>query len=150
MTFVNRPPLNTDHLARTLSTLSQALVALAGVNEQDDGVMFDLFRNAAIKSFELSLETAGKLLRRSLKSFAASPREVEALTFNEVLRHAGKRGLLGADEVTRWLAYRSNRNTTAHDYGVGFVQQTLALLPAYVQDAQALCRRLAAQVQAED
>lgn len=25
MTFVNRPLLNTDHLARTLSTLSQAL-----------------------------------------------------------------------------------------------------------------------------
>ena len=44
--------------------------------------------------------------------------------------------------IERWFAYRENRNTTAHDYGEGFARQTLAMLPAYVQDVRALASRL--------
>lgn len=104
--------------------------------------MFDLFRNAAIKSFELSLETAGKLLRKALKSYAGSPRGVDALVYNDVLRHAGKHGLLDEPGVERWLACRANRNTTAHDHGEGFANVTLKLLPAYLQDVGALAAPL--------
>ena len=35
-------------------------------------------------------------------------------------------------------AYRDNRNYTAHDYGVGFADETLKLLPSFLLDAQAL------------
>ncbi len=107
-----------------------------------DGVLYDLYRNAAIKSFELSLETAGKLLRKALKPYAVQPREVDRLVFNDVLRQAGKHGLLEIDEVSRWLKYRANRNTTAHDYGEDFANETMKLLPAYLQDARALADRL--------
>lgn len=100
--------------------------------------MFDVYRNAAIKSFELSLETAGKLLRKALKAYGGSPRSVDALVFNDVLRHAGKHGLLDQASVTRWLAYRANRNSTAHDYGEGFANDTLKLLPDYLTDVRAL------------
>ena len=110
--------------------------------EATDGVLFDLYRNAAIKSFELSLETAGKLLRKALKAFEASPRTVDALVFNDVLRHAGKHGVLSSAEVERWLAYRANRNSTAHDYGAGFANDTLKLLPASVQDVRVLAAAL--------
>jgi nucleotidyltransferase substrate binding protein (TIGR01987 family) len=108
----------------------------------DDAVMFDLFRNAAIKSFELSLETAGKLLREALKSYGGSPRGVDAWVFNDVLRQAGKHGLLDEAGVERWLAYRANRNTTAHDYGEGFANITLKLLPVYLSDVRALAAPL--------
>jgi hypothetical protein len=104
--------------------------------------MFDLYRNAAIKSFELSLETAGKLLRRALKAYGASPRSVDALVFNDVLRHSGKHGLLDEAGVLRWLAYRDNRNSTTHDYGVGFANETLKLMPAYLTDVRALAAKL--------
>ena len=65
--------LQTDHLRRTADTLEQALAAL-GKTAPADAVFWDLYRNAAIKSFELSLETAGKLLRRALKAYTGSPR----------------------------------------------------------------------------
>ncbi|MEK7810429.1 MAG: nucleotidyltransferase substrate binding protein [Pseudomonadota bacterium] len=128
--------LNVEHLLRTVSTLEAALEALQqrGNNE----VMHDLYRNAAIKSFELSLETAGKLLRKAIKAFGGSPREVDKLIFNDVLRHAGKHGMLELAEVERWIQYRTNRNSTAHDYGEGFANETLRLLPGYVVDARAL------------
>jgi response regulator RpfG family c-di-GMP phosphodiesterase len=70
--------LSTEQLLRTADTLEKALseIALlpshARTHEQE--IFFDLYRNGAIKSFELSLETAGKLLRKALKAFNASPR----------------------------------------------------------------------------
>ena len=134
--------LQTQHLRRTVATLARALEALPGA--VDDEIAFDLYRNAAIKSFELALETAGKLLRRALKMFGGSPRAVDALTFNDVLRHAGVHGLLDPEAVERWLRYRANRNTTAHDYGEGFANETLKLLPVFAADALALAGRLQA------
>jgi nucleotidyltransferase substrate binding protein (TIGR01987 family) len=135
--------LNVEHLLRTADTLEQALIAIAKHESRDD-VLFDLYRNAAIKSFELSLETAGKLLRKALKAYGGSPREVDKLVFNDVLRHAGKHSLLDTAAVERWLAYRANRNSTAHDYGAGFANETLTLLPQYLTDV----RQLAPQIQA--
>lgn len=133
--------LHIDHLLRTADTLEQALLAIERHPSRDD-VLFDLYRNAAIKSFELSLETAGKLLRRALKAYTGAPREVDRLVFNDVLRLAGKHGLLDAAAVERWLAYRANRNSTAHDYGVGFANETLALLPHYLRDVRQLAQIL--------
>jgi hypothetical protein len=40
--------------------------------------------------------------------------------------------------VERWLSYRANRNNTAHDYGEGFANDTLKLLPIYLSDVRAL------------
>lgn len=133
--------LNVDHLLRTADTLEQALLALQGCTDTSS-VLYDLYRNAAIKSFELSLETAGKLMRKALKAFGGSPREVDRLVFNDVLRQCGKHGVLELPAVARWLAYRANRNNTAHDYGVQFADQTLTLLPAYVQDVRLLATQL--------
>ena len=130
-------PLNVEHLLRTANTLEQALLAIEAQENRED-VRFDLYRNAAIKSFELSLETAGKLLRKALKAYGGAPREVDKLVFNDVLRHAGKHGLMDVPAVERWLSYRANRNNTAHDYGEGFANDTLKLLPTYLNDVRAL------------
>lgn len=48
-----------------------------------------------------------------------------------------------ADTLEQALAYRANRNNTAHDYSEGFANDTLKLLPAYLQDV----RTLATQIQ---
>ncbi|MBX3639022.1 MAG: nucleotidyltransferase substrate binding protein [Nitrosomonas sp.] len=133
--------LNVEYLLRTAATLEQALIAIENHGQRND-VLFDLYRNAAIKSFELSLETAGKLLRKALKAYGGAPRSVDALVFNDVLRHAGKHGLLDAPAVERWLGYRANRNNTAHDYGEGFANATLKLLPEYLRDVRELAPRI--------
>lgn len=133
--------LNVEHLRRTADTLEEAIARLAAVKSEQD-TLYDLFRNAVVKSFELSLETTGKLLRKALKLYGGIPREVDKLVFKDLFRHAGKHGLLDEAAIERWFAYRTNRNTTAHDYGVGFANETLKLLPAYLQDVRTLADAL--------
>lgn len=133
--------LNVQHLLRTADTLEQALPAIERHARRDD-VLFDLYRNAAIKSFEFSLETAGKLLCKAVKAFVGSPRAVDVLVFNDVLRHAGKHGLLDNESVERWIAYRINRNNTADDHGESFASETLKLLSRYLADVRQLVPRI--------
>lgn len=133
--------LNVEQLLRTAQTLEKALYEIEQHRAHDD-VLFDLYRNAAIKSFELSLEMTGKLLRKVLKAYGGSPRSVDALVFNDVLRHAGKHGLMDTLTVERWLHYRTNRNNTAHDYGEGFANETLQLLSQYLQDVRQLAFKI--------
>lgn len=128
--------LNTDHLSRCIETLHQSLVLLN--QYASDSLEYEIYRNATIKGYELSLETAGKLLRKALKPWFATPREVDELVFKDVFRYGAKHGLLTVDEAKRWFEYRDNRNNTAHDYGVGFAEDTLKLLPQFIKDARRL------------
>jgi nucleotidyltransferase substrate binding protein (TIGR01987 family) len=128
--------INTDHYARCIRTLDTSLIQLN--KAEPESIEYEVFRNAVVKGLELTLETAGKLLCKALKSYTGSPRDVDAMTYKDVLRHAAKHDLISTDEVERWFAYRDNRNNTAHDYGVGFAEETLKLLPAFVADARAL------------
>lgn len=128
--------LNTDYFARCIATLERAQAYL--VEHADDDVMYDIYRAACVKEFEIILEQSGKLLKKSLKPYFASPKQVDALTFKDVFRHAAKHGLISVEAVERWLLYRDNRNDTAHDYGEGFAEETLNLLPQFVDDAKQL------------
>lgn len=128
--------LNTDHFARCIKTLESSLTLLD--RSEPESIDYEIFRNAVVKGFELTLETGGKLLRKALKAFTGSPKEVDQLTYKDVLRHAAKHGLVDTDTVERWFLYRDNRNSTAHDYGVGFAEDTLKLLPRFIADARAL------------
>ena len=128
--------LKTEHLARCIQTLATSLDWLRRADE--GSVEYEVYRNAVVKGFELSLETAGKLIRRALKAYAIGTREIDAMTYKDLLRHAARHGLLTADEVERWFAYRDNRNDTAHDYGVAFAEDTLGLLPDFLADVRRL------------
>jgi nucleotidyltransferase substrate binding protein (TIGR01987 family) len=128
--------LSTAHFAQCIATLEASSSALAKTKLAS--MEFEVYRLAVIKGFELTLELAGKLLRKRLKEFEASPREVDALVFKDIFRLANKHGILESNAVERWFRYRDNRNQTAHDYGQAFTQITLGLLPDFIQDAKAL------------
>lgn len=125
--------LNTDYFARCIATLSQAYDSL---NQQpQDSIAYDIFRAACVKEFEIILEQTGKLLKKCLKPYLASSKQADQLTFKDIFRLAAKHGLIGLEEAERWLVYRDNRNDTAHDYGEGFANETIALLPQFIADA---------------
>jgi nucleotidyltransferase substrate binding protein (TIGR01987 family) len=126
-------PLSTTHLSRTIKTLEVSFQMLQSA--QAGSIEYEVARNATIKGFELCLETAGKLLRKSLKPYFASSRQVDELMFKDLFRHAHKHGFFTADEVDRWFSYRDNRNKTAHDYGEGFAEETVKLIQPFLQDA---------------
>jgi nucleotidyltransferase substrate binding protein (TIGR01987 family) len=128
--------LRTEHLARCLMTLEKSLEQLR--RAPAESIDYEIYRNAVVKGFELTLETSGKLLRKAIKTFAGNPRAIDELTFKDVLRQAAKHRLLDPASVQRWFAYRDNRNSTAHDYGQGFAEETLALLPDFLHDARSL------------
>ncbi|MCY4005643.1 MAG: nucleotidyltransferase substrate binding protein [Rhodobacteraceae bacterium] len=130
--------IDTTFLRRCLTALERLLEEMERLDGTSDNIMYDIYRAACVKEFELVLEQSGKLLRKRLAAFFASNRQVDGLAFKDLYRHAAKHALIDMDAAERWLGYRDNRNITAHDYGKAFAEVTLKLLPAFITDAKAL------------
>ncbi len=128
--------INTDYIARCIETLETGYSELQ--SQRPGEILYDLYRAACVKEFEIILQQAGSLLKKRLRPFFASNREVDRLTYKDVFRHAVKHDLLSPETCERWFEYRDNRNNTAHDYGEGFAEMTLKLLPRFVADANDL------------
>ena len=128
--------LNTEHLKRCIQTLKSSFEMLESTDK--DSVEYEIFRNAVVKGFELTLETSSKILRKKLKPFFATPKDVDKLIFKDIFRYAAKHSIITTDEAERWFSYRDNRNNTAHDYGKGFAEETLTLLFDFIKDAKTL------------
>jgi nucleotidyltransferase substrate binding protein (TIGR01987 family) len=118
--------LNIDYYTRCIATLDGADQALMAHDQQE--LAYDIYRAACVKEFEIILEQSGKLLKKRLSPFFASNKAVDSLTFKDVFRHAAKHSLIDTQACERWLQYRDNRNSTAHDYGVQFAESTLKIL----------------------
>ena len=129
--------IDTTFLRRCIGTLETAFGEIGKLRDADDFV-YDIYRAACVKEYELVLEQSGKLLRKRLAAYFASNRQADRLVFKDLFRHAAKHGLMEANAAERWLAYRDNCNDTKHDYGEGFAEATLKLLPAFIADAKAL------------
>ncbi|MCY3879694.1 MAG: nucleotidyltransferase substrate binding protein [Rhodobacteraceae bacterium] len=130
--------IDTTFLRRCLASLERALEEIKQLDGAEDDIMYDIYRAACVKEFELVLEQSGKLLRKRLAAYLASNRQADRLAFKDLFRHAARHGLMEAPSAERWLVYRDNRNDTAHDYGEDFAETTLKLLPAFMEDAKAL------------
>ena len=128
--------LSTEYLRRCILSLEVAQEEMQKVGTGD--ILYDVYRAACVKHFELVLEQSGKLLRKRLRPWFAGNRQADRLTFRDVFRYAAKHGLIAAAACERWLEYRDNRNDTVHDYGENFAETTLVLLPTFIDDARAL------------
>ena len=104
--------------------------------------MFDIYRAACVKEFELVLEHSGRLLRKRIAAFFASNKQADQLAFKDLFRHAAKHGLLEPAAVERWIRYRDIQTSAAHDHGGTFAEDTLRLLPTFLADAKDLARVL--------
>ena len=128
--------IDTQFLLRCIQTLNEAHQLLKQADP--DSIQYEMYRSASVKEFEIILEQSGKLLKKVLSPYLHSARAVNKLVFKDVFRHAAQFELLSSDEVERWLEYRDNRNSVAHDYGVDFAKQTLVLIPQFIEDAMRL------------
>jgi len=95
-----------------------------------------MYRNSLIKSFEMTLEQCGKLLKKKITPYFASKKQADKLFFKDIFGYALKYSLLDEENVNRWMKYRDNRNNTAHDYGVAFANETLKLIENFINDAK--------------
>ena len=128
--------IDTTYLERCIATLDKAQHLLKMADPEN--IDHDMYRSACVKEFEIILEQSGKLLRKVLKPYFHSSKAVDQLVFKEVFRHGVLRSILSSEACERWLQYRDNRNSTAHDYGVNFAEETLSMLPQFIADAKEL------------
>ena len=133
--------IDTGFLIRCIGTLEMGYTRLQ--QQELRPIEYDLYRAACVKEFEIVLQQSADLLKKRLRPFFASNREVDRLTFKDVFRHAVKHDLITPDACQRWFLYRDNRNDTAHDYGEGFAEATIKLLPAFISDASELAELIA-------
>ena len=125
-----------EHMKRCIHTLNRAW---EGLQQYEPGeAVYEIYRAACAKGFELVLDQSGRLLNRRLRPYFASNRQADQLHFNDIFRHAAKHGLISDNACERWLEYRVNRNETAHEHGEQFAERTLELLPQFIADADAL------------
>ena len=134
-------PIQTGFLVRCIATLESAFTLLRQRGPDDE--LYEVFRAAAVKEFEIILEQSGSLLRKRLRPYFPSKRQVDLLTFKDVFRYAAKHGLISVEACERWMTYRDNRNDLAHNYGEKFAEATLVLLTTFIPDSRELVRVIA-------
>ncbi len=132
--------INTHGYRRCTKTLSTAYEHLQRTSPDD--VMYEVFRAACAKEFELVLERGGNLFRKALHTWFISHAQVDKLVFKDIYRHGAKHGLITMEACERWIEYRDYRNDTAHEYGEKFADAVVAFLPQFIDDARQLARAI--------
>lgn len=128
--------INTEYLEKCILTLEKSYEML--LKSEEGSIDYELYRNSLVKGFEMTLEQSGKLLKKALNPYFASKKAVDMLSFKDIFRQAHKHSLISEDETKRWMKYRDNRNSTAHDYGQAFAEETLSLVKDFLVDVKNL------------
>jgi nucleotidyltransferase substrate binding protein (TIGR01987 family) len=129
------PPLDLTPLQGALTSLRRGLARWQAAGEQDEEL-----RDACIQRFEYTFELSWKMLARRLERDLADARSVDAMSFRELMRSGGERGLVR--DVAAWMIFRDKRNTTSHTYNAAKAADVAAVLPAFADEAQALLTQL--------
>ncbi len=132
--------INTDFLTKCTSNLILAADLLAKQKRGND--LYEVYRSAVIKEFELILEQSGKLLKKAISPYFSSNKQTDDMFFKDIFRYAHKFGLLDEKETKRWLEYRDSRNQSAHNYGENLADETIKLLPQFIIDVQNLINNI--------
>ena len=128
--------INTEYLKRHLRTLEKSYELLN--QSEANSIEYEMYRNSLVKGFEMTIEQSANLLRKKLTPYFASKKAVDKLTFKDLFRHANKHSFLSNQEIERLFKYRDNRNSTAHDYGEQFANETLQLIDSFILDTENL------------
>ena len=126
-----------------ISQLGKALdYANSPMAASDEGLQEQL-RNSVIQCFEFTYELSHKMLKRYLESTAASPDEIDTLTFQNLIRSGNEKGLLRSD-WGQWRAYRQARTDSSHTYDQEKAEAVFALAPDFLEEAKFLAEKIAA------
>ncbi|MCD8377625.1 MAG: nucleotidyltransferase substrate binding protein [Candidatus Gastranaerophilales bacterium] len=128
--------ISTEYLSKCIKTLEKSYSMLK--QSEENSVDYEMYRNSLVKSFEMSIEQSGKLLRKILAPYFGTKKSVDRLSFKDLFRHAHKHSLMNEEEIIRWFKYRDNRNDTTHDYGQSFAEETLVLIEDFLKDVKQL------------
>ncbi|MEY2953872.1 MAG: hypothetical protein RLZZ401_1959 [Pseudomonadota bacterium] len=132
------PPLDLTPLHDALASLRRALTRWQATGLQDEEL-----RDACIQRFEYTFELSWKMLARRLERDLADARSVDAMSFRELMRSGGERGLVR--DVDAWMVFRDKRNTTSHACNAAKAADVAAVIPSFADQAQELLAQLQAK-----
>ncbi len=121
-----------------LGSLERGLARAEAAPEDEE------LRDGAIQRFEYTYELAWKSLKRVLEAEAASPDEVDPLSFKDLIRLGAERGLI--DDPAEWFAFREERNTTAHTYNAAKAKKVYGSSLKFAPAARRLLAKLEARL----
>lgn len=132
------PRLDLTSLRDALASLQRALTRWLGTDAQDEEL-----RDACIQRFEYTFELSWKMLQRRLELDLPDARSVDAMSFRELMRSGGERGLIR--DVDAWMVFRDKRDITSHTYNAAKAADVAAVLPSFAEHAGALLSELQAR-----
>lgn len=128
-------------LLKATAQLQKALnYATSPMAAQDAGLREQL-RNSVIQCFEFTYELSHKMLKRHLEETAASPEEIDQLTFQDLIRLGNENGLLRSD-WGQWRTYRQARTDSSHTYDEVKAEAVYAIAPDFLEEARYLATRI--------
>lgn len=132
------PLLDLSSFHDALASLQRALTRWQATGSQDEEL-----RDACIQRFEYTFELGWKMLKRRLELDLADARSVDAMSFRDLMRSGGERGLVR--DVDAWMVFRDKRNITSHTYNAAKAADVAAVIPAFTEHAQELLNQLQAK-----
>ena len=99
-------------------------------------------RDGLIQRFEFTYELSHKMLKRFMEQTAGTPDEFDQMEFSTLIRTGNERGLLKG-EWPDWKEYRGKRARSSHTYDVKVALEVVAIIPAFLAEAEFLCAEIA-------
>lgn len=98
-------------------------------------------RDGLIQRFEFTYELSHRTLTRYLRDGAASPEEIDRLSFAELVRAAAAQGL-SRSGWPAWRRFREMRARTSHVYDDRAAAEVAAAVPDFLAEAEHLLGEL--------
>ena len=125
-----------------LTPLANAVQRLAeGLAEYRSNPSHTLVRDGLVQRFEFTYEISHKMLKRYLEATIASPAELDAMPFGDLIRTGNEQKLLRGTWPD-WKRYREMRAKTSHTYDEGVALQVVAVIPSFLAEAEYLLEQL--------
>lgn len=122
-------------LQLAIKSLREAL----GVYQTDKTNTF--VRDASIQRFEYTYELCHKMLKRYLEATEANSADIDAMTFQTLIRTGAEKGLL-KNSWDKWSEYKTARNLTTHTYNEKMALAVCSILPEFLTEAEHLSAEL--------
>lgn len=101
-------------------------------------------RDGLIQHFEFSYEIAHKMLKRHLEAVSANPADVDAMSFQDLIRTGNEQGLLRSG-WDRWRTFRQARTDTSLTYDEAKALKVVDQLPDFLIELRHLLAMLEAR-----
>lgn len=125
---------------KALAQLKESIEFASSPLAQENERIFYQFRNSVIQCFEFSYELAWKMLKRKLEQESPNATEVEALSFQDLMRLAATKMYVRDPE--KWFVYRKFRNITSHAYDEVSANKVYEAAKDFFEDATDLLKKI--------